>query len=340
MGTRLVKFAVALAVAIVLLVVAAPGFFGLAGQTPFAQLVSFRTATAVAAVAGAVVLVVVAVLVEPVRRLALVLAALGVALALVLGGLQVLRGDDSAPPRAHRLGDLRVLSWNLLHDGVPAETVAELANANAADAVALLEVSEERAQQINDALAAAGRPMILHLVAGANPTDGTALLLSPSLGGYSVDASSTPTATSASLVARPDTPERPVIAAVHTTAPLPAQATEWRSDLARLADLCTAEEDLIVLGDLNSTLDHWASLPGDSDLGGCADAGALANAAAVGTWPTSLPTALAAPIDHVLFSGRWDVSGFDVLNDQDDAGSDHRPVLAQLSVRGMVKEAS
>ncbi|TCL81526.1 MULTISPECIES: endonuclease/exonuclease/phosphatase family protein [unclassified Rathayibacter] len=340
MGTRLVKFAVALAVAIVLLVVAAPGFFGLAGQTPFAQLVSFRAATALAAVAGAVVLVVVAVLVEPVRRLALVLGALAVALALVLGGLQAVRGNDSAPPRAHRLGDLRVLSWNLLHDGVPAETVAALANANAADAVALLEVSQERAQQVVDVLAAAGRPMTLHLVAGSGPSDGTALLLSPALGGYSVDAASTPTATSASLVARPDTPDRPVIAAVHTTAPLPAQATEWRSDLARLADLCTAEEDLVVLGDLNSTLDHWSALPGDSDLGGCADAGRLANAAAVGSWPTSLPPALAAPIDHVLFSGRWDVSGFDVLNDQDDAGSDHRPVIAQLSVRGMVKESS
>ncbi|QHC58122.1 endonuclease/exonuclease/phosphatase family protein [Rathayibacter sp. VKM Ac-2760] len=340
MGTRLVKFAVALAVALLLLVVAAPGFFGIAGQTPFAQLVSFRAATAVAAVAGAVVLVVVAVLVEPVRRLALVIAALGVAFALVLGGLQAVRGDDAAPPRAHRLGDLRVLSWNLLHDGVPAETIATLAAENAVDALALLEVSPERAQEVSDALSAAGRPMILHQVPGADANDGTALLLAPTLGGYSVDAASTPTATNASLVARPDGPGRPVLAAVHTTAPLPALTTEWRSDLARLADLCTAEDDLVVLGDLNSTLDHWSALPGDADLGGCTDAGALANAAASGTWPTSLPSGLAAPIDHVLFSGRWDVSGFEVLTGQDDAGSDHRPVLAQLSVRGMVKESS
>lgn len=339
MGTRLVKSAVAVAVAIVLLVAAAPGFFGLVREAPFAQLVSFRLATALGAVAVGVVLVVVAVLVQPVRRLALALAALGVVFAVVLGGLQAARGFDDAPPRAHRLADLRVLTWNVL-DSVPAETIAAVADENAVDALAIVEVSQEPAQQVADALAAAGRPMTLHFAAGAEGSSGTALLLSPALGGYSVDAETTPTGSLPSLVARPDTNERPVIAAVHAAPPIPSLMADWRSDLARLAALCTTEEDVVVLGDLNSTLDHWAGLAGTADLGGCSDAGVLANAASVGTWPTSVPTTLGAAIDHVLFSGRWEVSGYRVLDEHDDDGSDHRPVLAQLSVRGMVKESS
>lgn len=100
-----------------------------------------------------------------------------------------MRGYESAPARAHRLADVRVASWNILHDGVPAETITALAQENAVDAVALLEVSTSRAQEVVDALAAAGRQMTLHY-AGQGGDDGTALLLSPSLGGYSVDTAS------------------------------------------------------------------------------------------------------------------------------------------------------
>ncbi|QHC66142.1 endonuclease/exonuclease/phosphatase family protein [Rathayibacter sp. VKM Ac-2759] len=339
MGTRLVKFAVAAAVAIVLIVAAAPGFFGIVRETPFAQLVSFRLATALAAVGVAVVLVVIAVLVRPIRRLALAVGALGLAFALVLAGLQVFRGYDSTPPRAHRLADLRVLSWNVL-DTVPVETIAAVAAENAVDALALVEVSPESAQGVADALGAAGLPMTVHYAAGDEGIAGTALLLAASLGTYAVDAETVPTGTYASLVARPDTPDRPVIAAVHAVPPIPGVMDDWSSDLSRLAALCSTEDDVVVLGDLNSTVDHWSGIPGTAALGACSDSGTLANAAAVGTWPTSLPAVLGAPIDHVLFSGRWDVSGYTVLEDHDDAGSDHRPVLAQLSVRGMVKDAS
>ncbi|SMH46700.1 Uncharacterized conserved protein YafD, endonuclease/exonuclease/phosphatase (EEP) superfamily [Rathayibacter oskolensis] len=339
MGTRLVKFAVAAAVAVVLIVAAAPGFFGIVREAPFAQLVSFRLAGGLGAVAVAVVLLVIAVLVRPIRRLALGIAALGVAFALVLAGLQAVRGFDSSPPRAHRLADLRVLSWNVL-DSVPVDTIAAVATENAVDALALVEVSQGPAQQVADALGAAGRPMTLHFVSGAEGSAGTALLLATSLGTYAVDAETTPTGLLPSLVARPDTSERPVIAAVHAMPPVPARMDDWSSDLTRLAALCSTEDDIVVLGDLNSTLDHWTGIPGTADLGACSDAGAVAGGAAVGTWPTSLPTVLGATIDHVLYSGRWDVSGYVVLDGHDDDGSDHRPVLAQLSVRGMVKDSS
>jgi endonuclease/exonuclease/phosphatase (EEP) superfamily protein YafD len=339
MGTRLVKSAVAIAVAIVLLVAFAPGFFGVVREAPLAQLVSFRLVTALGAVAMGVVLVVIAVLVAPVRRLALVLAALGLVFAVALSGVQAVRGADSTPPRAHRLADLRVLSWNVL-DTVPAETIVAAANESAVDALALIEISQESAQSVADGLGAAGRPMTLHYAAGAEGSAGTALLLAGSLGAYTVDADSVATGSLPSIVARPDTPDRPVIAAVHAAPPIPAHLADWRDDLARLAALCSAEDDVVVVGDLNSTLDHWTGLPGTADLGDCDDAGALAGAASLGTWPTSVPALLGAPIDHVLFSGRWDVSGYVVLDEHDDDGSDHRPVLAQLSVSGMVKDSS
>jgi len=339
MGTRLVKFAVAAAVAIVLLVATAPGFFGLSREAPFAQLVSFRLGTALGAVVVALVVVVVAVLVPPVRRLALALAALGVVFAVVLAGLQGVRGYEDSAPRAHRLADLRILTWNTL-DSVAVADVVALADESAVDALALVEVSEAPAQEIAAALAAAGRPMTLHYAAGGGGIAGTALLLAPSLGAYAVDPGSTPTGTLPSLVVRPDTPERPVIAAVHAAPPIPALMADWRSDLSRLAALCSTEEDVVVVGDLNSTLDHWSGLPGTADLGGCSDAGALAGGGGTGTWPASVPAALGAPIDHVLFSGRREVSGYVVVDDRDDAGSDHRPVLVQLSVGGMVKDSS
>jgi endonuclease/exonuclease/phosphatase (EEP) superfamily protein YafD len=52
--------------------------------------------------------------------------------------------------------------------------------------------------------------------------------------------------------------------------------------------------------------------------------------AAVGTWPTSFPQLLGAPIDHVMATDDWEVVGFRVIGSRDGEGSDHRPVLAQL----------
>ena len=87
-------------------------------------------------------------------------------------------------------------------------------------------------------------------------------------------------------------------------------------------------------GDLNSTLDHLSGLGRNGGtVGECQDAAQEAGAAARGTWPVDLPTALAAPIDHVLVGSAWEVRSFEVPTDFDDAGSDHRPVVAVLARR-------
>ena len=56
--------------------------------------------------------------------------------------------------------------------------------------------------------------------------------------------------------------------------------------------------------------------------------------AAVGTWPTMLPALIGAPIDHVLATPNWRVSGMRVIASHDGYGSDHRPILVQLSPAG------
>jgi endonuclease/exonuclease/phosphatase (EEP) superfamily protein YafD len=44
-----------------------------------------------------------------------------------------------------------------------------------------------------------------------------------------------------------------------------------------------------------------------------------------------VPQVLGSPIDHVLATPDWRVEAFRVLDGYDDAGSDHRPIVATLS---------
>lgn len=338
MGTRLLKLAVVVIVAAGLLVVAWPQFFGLEDQLPFAQLISFRIGVAIAAVAGASLLLLLGVFARSIRRFILVLAALAVVFALALTATQGVRGYASAEPRPHRLADLRVLSWNTHLAGIAPEEIVTLATQEQPDVLALQETTPEIAQTVTDALAAAGRPMTL--LFGASETEpalGSALLVSAALGPYTVDTSSAVTGTLPSVVARPGTAGAPVLVSAHVAPPSASLMRAWRSDLTRLAALCTAEPDVVIAGDFNSTADHWSGVPGTAQLGACSDAGTQAGGAAVATWPNGAPSWLGASIDHVAFSGRWSVSGYDVL--EDAAGSsDHRPILVQLSVLRMTKQ--
>jgi endonuclease/exonuclease/phosphatase (EEP) superfamily protein YafD len=336
MGTRLLKLTVAVVVAAGLLVAAWPQFFGLEDQVPFAQLISFRLGGAIAAVVGASVLLVVGLLTPSIRRFTLVLTSLVVVFALATTATFGVRGFASAEPRPHRLADVRILSWNTHLAGVTAEQITPVAVEAQADVVALQEVTPEIAQAVTDALGAAGRPMTLVFGAAEDePTLGTALLISTGLGEYAADTSSALTGTMPSVVARSTAPGAPVLVSAHVAPPSEGLMQAWRSDLTRLAALCTAEPDVMIAGDFNSTLEHWAGVPGTAQLGACSDAGSQAGGAAVATWPTGAPTWLGAAIDHVAFSGNWSVSGYQVL---DEDGSDHRPILVQLSVLRMTKE--
>jgi len=72
----------------------------------------------------------------------------------------------------------------------------------------------------------------------------------------------------------------------------------------------------------------------DTTLGACADAGLASGNGAVGTWPTTLPALAGSPIDHVMATVNWRVTGMRVVQDLDTGGSDHRPVVVQLDPAG------
>ena len=65
-------------------------------------------------------------------------------------------------------------------------------------------------------------------------------------------------------------------------------------------------------------------------LGLCHDTASDTGNGSVGTWSTEMPALLGAPIDHVMATPDWEIAGFRVIGSRDGAGSDHRPVVAQL----------
>jgi endonuclease/exonuclease/phosphatase (EEP) superfamily protein YafD len=213
-----------------------------------------------------------------------------------------------------------------------------------ADIVTLPETTIQTGEEVAIAMRDLGHPMWAHHAAyGQYGVDGwdatsTTLLISPDLGDYSVIESSqdgtSNTSTVPSAVAMPVDGDGPIVVAAHAVAPRQEYMDRWRSDLQWLADQC-ASANVILAGDFNATLDHMAGLGADGGtLGRCHDAAADTGNGGVGTWSTAVPSLLGAPIDHVLVSPHWRVSGSAVLKSLDGSGSDHRPLVVQLEPAG------
>jgi endonuclease/exonuclease/phosphatase (EEP) superfamily protein YafD len=336
MFRRILAAAVLLALAVVLLLAGWPQLVGLERQPVVAQLVSLR-GLAVLVAAGLVILFTLFSLVYPRSRrftgsialLLLVFSAVTVAV-LATRGL----GDPGFQTKAP--GDVVVLSWNTLGDAPGADKIAGLADEIDADIVVLPETSAETAEIVAAILSDAGRPMTaLHLsLDDISKARTTSVLISTELGEYVRDDSAGTTETLPSVIARPKDGQGPTIVAAHPVSPVPGEMAAWRSGLQWLADRC-AKKNVIMAGDLNSTLDHYTGLGVDGgDIGSCHDAARATGNAAVGTWPTAFPQLLGAPIDHVMATPDWELIGFRVIGSRDGDGSDHRPVVAQLRPTG------
>ena len=329
---RLLAAITVLAAAAVVLVASWPQLLGLHRELYVAQVVSLRGAVVVAA--G--VLLVLCLLLATARRARRFAASLAV-LALVGGllNLAVLAGRGAASAEFEAAGpdSVTVLAWNTLGEAPGAEVLADLVAESGADVVALPETTLGYAEEVAALLTERGVAMralgaSFDQVAKANSTS---LLIAERLGDYRVDETLGSTSVLPSVVAVPVDGEGPAIGAVHPVAPVPAYMQHWRDDLAWVAGACTAD-DTILAGDFNSTLDHWAGLGVDGgDLGVCSDAAVAAGSGAVGTWPTDAPPLLGSAIDHVVAGPAWRVTGARVVEGYDDAGSDHRPVVAQLT---------
>ena len=336
---RILGWIVVIGTAAVAALLVWPQGFGLQNQWVAAHVVALRGAAAACGVAAAIVLALLAIP-RATRRF-------GIAMAVVLalfaaGNVAVLAargmgGSDAAGDAA----SVTVLSWNTLGEVPDASTIAGLALDEGADVVVLPETTDPLGEEVAIAMREGGSPMWVHTLAFDDiaKARSTTILISPDLGDYEVVSAEAPgppgnTNTLPTVVADPVDGDGPRIVAVHAVAPIRWELRNWRSDLDWLAEQC-AGENVIMAGDFNATVDHFAGRGTDGgDLGRCRDAAVDAGAGAIGTWPTDLPKLLGSPIDHVLATPGWQVDAFRVLGGYDDAGSDHRPVVATLSPAG------
>lgn len=332
MFRRILAAAVLLALAAVLVIAVWPQLLGLERTPVVAQLVSLRAAAVAFAAILVVAFTLVALASAPLRRFAASVALLLLVFCAITVAVLATRGFGGGAFQATAPGDVVVLSWNTLGDAPGAEAVAELAREVEADVVVLPETSAETADIVAAILTSAGRPMqALHLsLDEISKARTTSVLISTELGEYRRDDSAGTTDTLPSVLAVPVDGTGPRIVAAHPVAPIPGEMAAWRQGLQWLAERCTSQ-NVIVAGDLNSTLDHYTGLGIDGgDLGRCHDAARATGDAAVGSWPAILPQLIGAPIDHVMATSDWEIVGFRVIGTQDGSGSDHRPVVAQL----------
>ena len=336
---RILGWVIVLGTAVVAALLLWPQAFGLQNQWVAAHVVALRGAAAVGAAVGAGLFALAAI--PRATR------AFGIAMALVLalfaaGNAAVLAarglgGSDAAGDAA----SVTVLSWNTLGEVPDASTIAGMALDEGADVVVLPETTAPLGEEVAIAMREGGRPMWVHTVAFDEiaKARSTTILISPDLGEYAVVSELVPgppgnTNTVPSIVADPVDGEGPRIIAVHAVAPIRWELRNWRSDLDWLAEQCTGG-NVIMAGDFNATVDHFAGRGVDGgDLGRCRDAGVAGGAGGLGTWPADVPELLGSPIDHVLATPGWRVEAFRVIGDVDDAGSDHRPVVATLAPVG------
>ncbi|MGH3692575.1 MAG: endonuclease/exonuclease/phosphatase family protein [Pseudonocardiaceae bacterium] len=304
------------------------GWLPLGEMTPWAQLVAFRPQLG----AGLLVLAaVLSLLVRALRPLCLVVAVL----AAVSTGTLIGRARGALMPAPDPA--VTVLSSNVQGDDASVDDIVELAVAGWVDAIVLPEASRHFAASVVDGARRRGLDLVSKtdepLEEPGNPVSSARVATGPFPTSLLVKADRRPTfavalrgALLGSLSATITVEGRQfTLVAVHPAPPIPSQVPQWRAELDQMAKWCTTPA--IIAGDFNATLDH----PPFKRLmsSGCVDAAALTGNALTGTWPSSWPRLLAAPIDHVLLAGpRRTVSSFGV---HDITGSDHRAVLATVA---------
>jgi len=340
---RLLGALVTIALAIACLVATWPQLFGAQNLWIVAQVVALRGALVVGCLAAALIFALFS-LAKPLRAFAATIALIFVVTAVGNAAIMGVRGVGDTAFEAWTDDSVKVLSWNTLGDAPGAETIARVALESGADIVSLPETTKETGVEVALLMKEGGNPMWVHTVwfDKIAKARSTTILVSPRLGDYeSVYDSNRDRAEEAArvgntsvlptVVLKPTGGTGPTIVAVHAVAPVPGQMDNWRSDLEWLATQC-AEDNVIMAGDFNATVDHMADLGtvADATLGRCMDTGTRTGNGAVGTWSSAFPALLGTPIDHVMATANWSATGMRVIDDDSLDASDHRPILVQL----------
>ncbi|WP_161632149.1 endonuclease/exonuclease/phosphatase family protein [Nakamurella lactea] len=240
----------------------------------------------------------------------------------IFGVTVVARGSGTA---AVADPDLTVVEFNTLDTATTPAQLAELVRRSDADIVMLPEADRASTTAAADLLGAAGLDFEVFSMSTPEPYPlPVSAMVRRSLGGYRQ--AQGPDLLYGSLRLEPigDSPSAPTIIAVHPVGPsIGSTLSGWRSESKTVTGLCTPGSNVIVAGDFNATVDH----PAFAELT-CADAADQAGAGGSGTWPSWLPSALAAPIDHVIVDPQRyrGVAAWTVRT----GGSDHRALVVQL----------
>lgn len=335
---RLVGILTTVLFAIAAAVLTWPQFFRVERMYPVAQIVSMR-GVLVLALAAILLLALLLALARPLRGFAASLAIVSLLAGGANAAILVVRGTgtDSLPEPTET--SVRVMTWNTAGSATDPDLIARTAVAMDADIVALPETTQENGEAVAIAMRELDHRMWVHNARYPGwDARSTTILISPELGDYSVIESSedgsSNTSTVPSAVAMPVNGDGPIVVAVHVVAPRQEYMDDWRDDLQWVADQC-ADDNVIMAGDFNATIDHMAGYgTGGGTLGRCTDAAAATGNGAVGTWSSAVPSLLGTPIDHVMTSSGWRATGSVVITSLDDSGSDHRPLVVQLEPTG------
>lgn len=335
---------VTLAIAVACLVASWPQLFGLENLWIVAQLVALRGVMVAAALVAAAFFALLS-FARPLRAVAGSIAVVLVVTAAANAAVMAVRGVGDTSFAEWTEDSVTVMSWNTLGDAPGADVIARVALDGKADIVSLPETTRATGIEVAKRMREGGNPMWVLTVAfdEVAKARSTTILVSPRLGDYDTvwdsnrdraeeEARVGNTSVLPTVVLKPTDGDGPTIVAVHAVAPIPGQMENWRSDLEWLATQC-AEDNVIMAGDFNATVDHMAGL-GTEDgatLGRCVDAGTTSGNGAVGTWSSAWPSLLGSPIDHVMATPNWTTTGMRVIDDPSLDASDHRPILVQLS---------
>ncbi|GEE01007.1 hypothetical protein nbrc107696_14530 [Gordonia spumicola] len=216
---------------------------------------------------------------------------------------------------------LTVLTSNVMLGRADVDAIAALVRDNDVDVLAVQELTAEAAERIAASTIASDLPHAFVrpdvLAQGSAIYSRFPMSSHARLDGF----------TFATLTATVEAPRRGDVQvfAVHPIPP--PHVVRWDSELDRLGNAMRsvrAERPVIALGDFNSTLDHpqFRRLLTD----GLRDAGALAGAGLIPTYPTDKWYPPVVGIDHVVVRGLEASS----VTAHDIPGSDHRAVLAVL----------
>lgn len=219
--------------------------------------------------------------------------------------------------------EIKVLSFNVNHDGVSADTLSAMVRDNDVDVLILAEIGKDTVLQVGDELGYEAR------FAPRRQRDTFGVGMLSRLPNFEMEAKDFGGDDVLSIEATFNgTDDKPcTLIAAHTFLPLTSDGFELRNrQLLAIANYAKDKQCFAVIGDLNIT--PWSPIFNEVlETGNLKDSRiGFGNQV---SWPTFLPNFMRIPIDHALVSSSIGVVSRSILN---SIGSDHYPLFIEMAL--------